>query len=76
MSDRVNYITVILEEDKREDDCEATLNAIRNIKGVLSVEPNISNPDHWLAEVRARHELGGAIMKVIFPKLNEEKTSK
>lgn len=67
MSDRINYITVVLEEDKRDDDCEATLNAIRNIKGVLSAEPNIANPDHWVAEERAKRELGKKLWKVIFP---------
>lgn len=58
MSDRINYIMVVLEEDKRDDDCEATLNAIRNIKGVLSAEPNIVDPDDWFAEERAKRELG------------------
>lgn len=65
MSDRINYITVVLEEDKRDDDCEATLNAIRNIKGVLSADPNVADPADWLAEVRAKRELAEKLWEVI-----------
>lgn len=67
MSDRINHITVVLEEDKRDDDCEATLNAIRNIKGVLSAEPNVANPCDHMAEQRAKQELGKKLWEVIFP---------
>ena len=32
MSDQINYITVVLEEDKRDDDCEATRDGISHLE--------------------------------------------
>lgn len=57
MSNRINTVTVILEEEIRDDDCEVILNAIRMIKGVLSVTPNIANVGEYMAIERARHDL-------------------
>ncbi len=39
MTDRYAGFVVVLDEDVREDDAQATINAIRQIKGVLGVEP-------------------------------------
>jgi hypothetical protein len=39
MTDRITAYLVVLDEPTREDDAEATLAAIRQIKGVLTVEP-------------------------------------
>lgn len=57
MSDRINALTVVLERDFRDDDCESILNAIRSIKGVASVEPNIVDSSDYVALQRARFEL-------------------
>lgn len=53
MTDRINAFVVILEQDVREDDIEATLNAIHQIKGVLEVRPQTSEPMH-AAVMRSR----------------------
>ena len=64
MTDRINTITVVLEKEIREDDCESILNAIRMIKGVLSVSANVADPSDYLAIRRARHELMKKIYEV------------
>lgn len=56
MTDRHAGYIVVLAEDIREDDAEPTLAALRQIKGVLSVEPLVANPELHSAEQRIRHE--------------------
>jgi len=68
MTDRYYALTVVLEKDMRDDDAESIINAIGMIKGVLSVKGNISNPETWVAEERARIDLGQKLLKVVFPK--------
>jgi hypothetical protein len=48
MTDRYNYLTVALETDIRSDDAEALIAAIRMLRGVLKVEPNVTDPNDWL----------------------------
>lgn len=68
MTDRYYALTVALEKDIRDDDAENILAAIKMIKGVLNVKPHISNPDVWMAEERARRELGKKLLDIVFPK--------
>jgi hypothetical protein len=65
MSNRINTITVVLEKDTRDDDCESILTAIRMVKGVLSVTPNVADSRDHLAEIRVRHELKKKLWDVI-----------
>lgn len=67
MSDRINRITVVLEKDIRDDDCETILSAIKMIKGVISVKANVANSTDYMVEERAKHDLGQKILKVIYP---------
>ena len=59
MTDRYNFLVVVLEENIRDDDAETILNAIRMVKGVLSVEGNV------------RMELGNKLLEVLYPKRGE-----
>lgn len=68
MTDRFYALTVVLEKDIRDDDAEPILNAIRMIKGVRDVKGNVSNPSTWMAEERARMDLGQKLLSVVFPK--------
>ena len=43
MTDRYNGFTVALDHDIREDDAQATLAAIRQIKGVVAVRPVLAD---------------------------------
>ena len=73
MTDRYYALTVILEKDMRDDDAECVINAIKMMKFVLDVKGNIANPDTWMAEERARRELGQKLLDIVFPKMKEEK---
>lgn len=57
MTDRLNGFFVVFEADMRTDDAESTLDAIRHIRGVLSVTGNVSNIESHVAESRVRHEM-------------------
>lgn len=68
MTDRYNYLTVALEEDMHADDGKALIAAIMQMRGVLKVEPHVSNADHWIAAEQARFDLGQKILAVVYPK--------
>jgi hypothetical protein len=57
MTDRLKGVTVTFEHDIRVDDAMATLSAIEQIKGVLSVEPVVADAASHMASTRIRHEL-------------------
>lgn len=67
MTDRLNTITVVLEKEMRDDDAEAILAAIRQIRGVLDAKGNVSDMTEWMAESRARRELGEKLLAIIYP---------
>lgn len=56
MTDRHAGYIVTLDKNIREDDAEFILNAIRMIKGVLTVQPVVSNVDLHIAKDRADYE--------------------
>lgn len=70
MSDRINAITVVLDKEYRDDDCEAILTALRMVRGVLSVVPNVADPSSYIAEERARHDLRKRLTEVLWPSDN------
>lgn len=57
MTDRYNALVVVLEHNTRDDDAEATINAIKQIKGVISVKGNVSDINDHIAKECARLEL-------------------
>ena len=54
MTDRHAGYIVILDKDIRSDDSEHTLNALRMVRGVISVEPVVSDIEVHIAEERAK----------------------
>lgn len=68
MTDRFNALTVVLENDMRDDDAEALIAAIRQLRGVLSVSGNVADPSDFISQQRARHELGDKLWHVLYPK--------
>ena len=64
MTDRFNYLTVVLDENIRDDDAEVILNAIRCIKRVISVKGNVANPSDYTAEKRASLDLKRKMLEV------------
>lgn len=68
MTTRVKGFVVALEQDIREDAAERIVDAIKMIRGVLSVEASVADHTDWMARERARRELGDKLMEVVFPK--------
>jgi hypothetical protein len=67
MTDRVNGFFVTLDENIREDNAQSTIEAIKHIKGVLTVKANISDISEHVVSERIRHDLYMKISKAIFP---------
>lgn len=67
MTDRINSLTVVLEEDMRADDAQSLIDAILHLRGVAEVATNVSDHTFYLAQTRARLELWNKLMKVISP---------
>jgi hypothetical protein len=65
MSDRYNYLTVVLEKDLKDEDAEPLIEAIKQFRGVLSVKPNVSDSEAWWATERIRKELTEKLWKVL-----------
>ena len=65
MTDRHAGYIVVLEKDIRSDDAEYTLNALRMVRGVSSVEPIVSGIEVHIAEQRARTDLIGKIYEFL-----------
>lgn len=66
MTDRVDAFTIVLDKDVREDDVEFILNAIRMIKGVMSVEPHIADiSSEGIGRMRMHAILWDAILKTL-----------
>ena len=54
MSDRINGFVVVLDKDYKDEDVEATIKAIEQIKGVVAVKPNIVTGNEHIATERTK----------------------
>lgn len=66
MTDRYHSLTVVLDTEVREDDAEFILNAIRMIKGVISVSGNVTSVNHYVAVELARQEIREKINEALY----------
>lgn len=64
MTNRIKGLTVTLKDDFREDDCEAVINAIGLLYGVISVERHVSDIDHHMAKEQVRSEIRDKILNL------------
>lgn len=55
-----------MEKDIREDDATAIMDAIRMLKGVIGVSGNVTQPDNYMAETRAKNELRKKLLRVVW----------
>jgi hypothetical protein len=67
MTDRFHSLTVVLEKDMRSDDAQALISAITQLRGILSVSGNIANLSDYIAQDRARNDLGVKLWNVLYP---------
>ena len=77
MTDRITAYLVTLDEPIREDDAEPTLAAIRQIKGVASVKPVVSDNIAVQAAIARRdtawmREIGNAIRATTGPRKDND----
>lgn len=67
MTDRISGFVVALDHDMRDDDVKPTLDALRHIKGVLSVEPVGADPlPGAIATTRVRSEIANHLADVAY----------
>ena len=74
MTDRYNYLTVALEFDLRSDDAQALIEAVKMLKGVLTVEPHVVNGTDFTSEARVRQEIVKKLIGIISPYAGERST--
>jgi hypothetical protein len=67
VTDRVNYLTVVVKGNLREDDAMPLMAAIGLLKGVVSVGFSVADPEAYAAEARARENLSQRILDVVYP---------
>lgn len=65
MSERYSHLTVILEHDIKDEDAANLINAIQQIRGVLTVQPKISGVMQAIANQRAKQELIDALWSTL-----------
>ena len=64
MTDRIKGFVVTLDRDIREDDAEATINALKMVKGVIAVERVRDTPGIAIETTRLRAEMAEKIWEL------------
>jgi hypothetical protein len=67
MTDRYDTLTVVLEHDIRTDDAKCLIDAIRMLRGVLTVQGQVADAHSLAAEHRARWDLRNKLLQMIDP---------
>lgn len=67
MSDHYNSFIVILEHDIKDDEAKPIIEAIKQLRGVLNVEPHIAGFEDAIAQSRVRTEFGRKLLTIIYP---------
>lgn len=57
MTDRFNGLLVVLDRDIREDDAQPLIDALMQMKGVVSVSGNVSDLDNYISEQRIKRKM-------------------
>lgn len=63
MTDRISYLTVVLDQDIRDDDVQAVIDALGQNRHVISVKAGapVNHTDH-VARERLRFEMRGKVL--------------
>lgn len=64
MSERINSLVVILEEDVGEERAENLRELLSNLTGVLRVEFGITTADTYVADMRVRTEMANKLLEI------------
>jgi len=68
VSDTVNGFIVVLDKEYKDDAVQATINAIKQIKGVIKVTPNVVDARDHIAAARIKQELITKMFNVLTDK--------
>lgn len=68
MTDRISSLTVVLNQDYREDDIETLINAIKLFGDVLDVVPEVADIASYVVERRVKEELTQKLWEVLYPR--------
>lgn len=67
MSDRIKALTVVLEQDMREDEVAPLIAAIKYLRNVSSVTAEVADQDLYVATTRVRRELTEKLLQIVYP---------
>jgi len=67
MTDRIHSLTVVLEDAVREEGADALAAAIRMMRGVIEVAPNVANVDFYVARSQAAQRLRASVYEALTP---------
>ena len=65
MTDRINALTVVFEKEIRDDDVQQTIDAILQIKNVLSVDMNVADAGSYIAHETAKSVIRKKLFEVL-----------
>lgn len=73
MTDRHHGYVVTLAADLRADDAEPVITALRQIRGVVAVEPIVADTMTHVALARARTDLGTRVLSALTRELEADR---
>jgi hypothetical protein len=65
MTDRIQALTVALDRDIRADEIEPLVSAIRMLRWVINVTPEVVDTDAFVARSRADHEVRTSLWEAL-----------
>lgn len=65
MTDRLHSLTVVLDNNYRDDDAESLILAIMQLRGVCAVKGDVADSESYMAEARAKTNLRKALFKLL-----------
>lgn len=65
MSQKFVALTVILEEEYTQEQCDKIIEAILMIRGVLTASTTISDPDRWWCKYTLKQQFGEKLQEVM-----------
>lgn len=65
MTDRLQGLTVAFERDIRDDDADAIIAAIKQLRGVAGVTPHVVDINAFVARARAQQDIEERLWKAL-----------
>ena len=65
MTNKFHSITVVLENDIREDEAQKIIDAIYQLRGVIKVSGNVADLLDFIGTSRAKHDLAIKMLSIL-----------